>query len=194
MAVDDDAIGLVRQHRWADVELQRARLEDAGCKTIIDLGETKREDALRLIRDKWVGKLVYAFLLADPRRRHLVADFRAALAKIEDRGGVIKDLSTGLDTADKSKRIGLLAVVKDQIRRSQQGKRSAINGTKNPPGRQLVKFTPEQYREAKAIWRDTIDYPTWEDAEKALRQISSAKGEEFTPIRAVRKWGKRTRR
>jgi hypothetical protein len=191
MSVEEYAIGLVRPHRWASVEVQTARLKADGCQAIYDAKELKREGLVRIICAGRVVKLLYAFLLADPRKRKMIEDFRGVLAAIEKRGGVVKDVSTGLDTADKSKWIGLMAVVKDQIRRHQQGKRSALNGTKNPPGRQLVHFTQAQYKEAKAIWRDPIEYPTWASAKSALESITTEKGEKFTTIRAVRKWGKR---
>jgi hypothetical protein len=189
MSVDDDAVGLVRHHRWAKVEFQQARLKEDGCRGIIDLDKTKREEVLRLLRDGRMGKLLYAFLLANPKRtRKVYEDFRDTLAKIEARGGSIKDVSTGLDTTDKTRRTALLDVVRGQARRHLQGAKSVENGRNHKPGRKKQDYTPEQLTEAKAIWRDLVEYPTWPAAREALKQIKSTKGVPFSTDRARRLW------
>jgi hypothetical protein len=189
MAVDDDAIGLVRAHRWAKIDVQVQRLMADGCKTVLDLDKAKREEVLRLLRDGRMGKLLYAFLLANPKRtRKVYEDFRGTLAKIETRGGSIKDVSTGLDTTDKTKRTALLDVVRGQARRHYQGAKSAENGKNHKPGRKQQDYTREQLTAAKAIWRDLVEYPTWPAARAALKQIVSAKGVPFTTDRARRLW------
>jgi hypothetical protein len=145
MAVDDDAIGLVRAHRWAKVDVQTERLRKDGCRAVLDLDTLKRSDLLRLLRDGRVAKLLFAFLLIDPKRkRKLYEDFAAMLAKIEAQKGIIKDVSTGLDTADKARAIALKDVVRGQIRRHKQGAKSAENGTQHKPGRKKGEFAPEQ--------------------------------------------------
>jgi hypothetical protein len=180
----------VRAHRWAKIDIQVQRLRADGCKTVLDLDKTKREEVLRLLRDGRIGKLLYAFLLANPKRtRKVYEDFRDALAKIEARGGSIKDVSTGLDTADKVKRTALLDVVRGQARRHYQGAKSAENGTQHKPGRKLVEFTPAQMQAAYRIWRDMVEYPTWKMKAAALREIVNDKGEEFTEYRARKEWG-----
>jgi hypothetical protein len=192
MAVDDDAIGLVRAHRWANIDVQTRHLRADGCRGIINLDKVSRAEVLRLLRDGRMGKLLYAVFLADPRRKRKVyEDFRDTLAKIETRGGIVKDVSTGLDSADKTKRTALLDVVRGQVRRHLQGAKSAENGRNHKPGRKLVQFSREQIAAAKAIWRDLIEYPTWEAADAALERIVSAKGEKFTRWRARRLWGQR---
>jgi hypothetical protein len=195
MSGDDEAVGLVRHHRWAKIEVQQDRLKEDGCRAIIDLSKTKREEVLRLLRDGRTGKLLYAFLLVDPKRkRKLFDDFRAVLAKIEARGGVIKDVATGLDSADKSRRAAFFDVVRGQCRRHLQGDKWAEEPMRHTPGRKKVEFTPEQIAAAKAIWRDLVEYPTWKAAKDALEQIKTAKDEKFTTDRARRLWKHRTSR
>jgi hypothetical protein len=192
MSGDDDAVGLVRHHRWAKVEVQQDRLEEDGCRAIIDLDKTKREEVLQLLRDGRTGKLLYAFLLVDPKRkRKLFEDFRAVLVKIEARGGIIKDVFTGLDSADKVRRAAFLDVVRGQCRRHLQGAKWAEEVMRHKPGRKKVEFTAEQLAAAKAIWRDRIEYPTWKETDAALEEIVSAKGEPFKRSRAHRLWGPR---
>ena len=73
-----------------------------------------------------------------------------------------------------------------------RGRNSAANGRKNKSkGRSMVEFTPDQLREAKRIWRDTVEYPTWEAARDALAEIVTEKGEKFTTDRARRLWKSR---
>ena len=169
-------------------------LRDDGCSQVVDLEEHKRADVLRLVREGRVFKLVHAFLLASPsKQRGMLADFDKALAEIERKGGAVKDVHTGLISSDPPQRVALRLLVKDQIRRDRQGYKSASNG-KRMKGRQLVVFAPQQLRDAKAIWRDLVDYPTWDVAESALAEIKTEKGEKFTPARAHKLWGPRTRK
>jgi hypothetical protein len=192
MSGDDEAIGLVRVHRWATLDIQTKRLREDGCRAIIDLGSTKREEVLRLLRDGRTGKLLYAFLLVDPKRkRKLFEDFRAVLAKIEARDGIIKDVFTGLDNTDKARRAALLDVVRGQARRHLQGTKWAEEPMRHKPGRKPEEFTAEQIAAAKAIWRDRIEYPTWKATDDALEQIMSANDEPFKRSRAHRLWGPR---
>ena len=192
MSGDEDAVGLVRHHRWAKIEVQQDRLEEDGCRAIIDLDKTKREEVLQLLRDGRTGKLLYAFLLVDPKRkRKLFEDFRAVLAKIETRGGIIKDVFTGLDNTDKARRAALLDVVRGQARRHLQGAKWAEEPMRHKPGRRPQEFTAEQLAAAKAIWRDRIEYPTWKATDDALKQIKSKKDKPFTRARAHRLWGHR---
>jgi hypothetical protein len=195
---DLDAIGLVRDHRWLGAAEQAKRLEADGCRVVLALDDTRkmrqatREDVEKFARKGTTFKLVHAFLLADTRKRRKVAlkaDFCAWLKRLVDKGGaVLKDVDMGLTTERHRKAI--VAVADDMIARHCQGARSAVNGQVQR-GRQLVEFTPQQLKEAKAIWRDTVEYPTWHDARTALAEIVSAKGEKFTTDRARRLWQSR---
>lgn len=195
---DLDAIGLVRDHRWLGAAEQAKRLEADGCRVVLALDDTRkmrqatREDVEKFARKGTTFKLVHAFLLADPRKRRKVgmkADFCAWLKRLVDKGGaVLKDVDMGLTTERHRKAI--VAVADDMIARHCQGYRSAANG-KVQRGRQLVEFDAKQLAAAKAIWRDTVEYPTWHDARTALAAIKSAKGEKFTTDRARKLWQSR---
>jgi hypothetical protein len=195
---DLDAIGLFRSHRWLDDAEQVKRLEADGCRVILALGGGKklkaatREDVEKFTRKGTVLKLVHAFLLADTHTRYTIAmkaDLSAWLKRLVDKkGAVLKDVDMGLTTAKHRKAI--VAVAHDMIARHCQGARSAANGQVQR-GRQLVEFSKQQLADAKAIWRDTVEYPTWHDARTALAAIKSAKGEKFTTDRARRLWNSR---
>src|SRR5687767_6008472 len=114
--MQEDAIGVVRAHRWATLEEQRARLKSDGVRAIIDLGTTPRDELLVGLRDGagTVVKLAYAFLLTDPNKgaKRALTDYRAFAcmmarlphehtrpggAKVRSvKVGHVKDLETGL--------------------------------------------------------------------------------------------------
>lgn len=184
MSVDNDFVGLARAHRWMRTG-QAKVLREAGCSQVIDLDDHKLSDVLRLARSGRVFVLAYAFLLLPPKRT--VPAYERALEQIEAKGGAVKDLHTGLVSNDEPRKTAFRAVVRDQIARDRQGAKAGAIGRANR-GRQLKKFSPQQYTAAKAIWRDLIEYPTWEACDAALAAIKTEKGEPFTRARAHRKW------
>src|SRR5688572_18538343 len=150
MPVDDEAIGLVRDHRWLSVKAQTKQLREAGCSKIFDLAAHDRRDMER-IAGRRVVRLVYAFLLANPdKTRGMWADFLGSLERIEKRDGVVVDLSTRLDS--QTQRAAFLDVVRGQVRRHNQGETSAER--KGKPGRKKRVFTRGQYRLAHEMWKD----------------------------------------
>ncbi len=184
-----DKIGVVREHRWKRAP-EQIKLLRQRCAKVVSLGggdsqQVSRDDLERLARPGTVIELVHAFLLADPRRKRTAggmrADFRAALARLENRGAVIVDVDGGI-CSRKHKR-ALVALADSDISRSNQGAKSATNGARSP-GRQAADFTPAEMRDAKAVWRNVKDYPEWDDAAGAL-----PKG--FTVHRAYKLWGSR---
>jgi hypothetical protein len=185
-----DKIGVVREHRWLGADKQADRLAPR-VRIVVSLGGGKakqitRDDLVMLSREGTTLELVYAFLLAEPRRKHMSGgmrkDFRAALAAIEKRGAQVFDLEGDIGS---DKRKAFLAVVDTDIGRSNRGRSSSLNGHKNKDrGRQAKTFTAAELRDAKAAWRNVKDYPEWADAAKAL-----PKG--FTPARAFKLWGGR---
>ena len=187
MPVDDDVIGLVRAHRWCpDVMAQARRLKEAGCTKIFKLAEQDRRDMERICGRRTV-KLVYAFLLANPdKTRGMWADFMGSLERIEARSGAVVDLDSGLHS--KANRAAFLDVVAGQVRRHNQGEKA--HARKGKPGRQLVMFTAGQHRQARMIWRDVANYPTYDKAKAGLAGIKSGTVA-FSVTRAFRKWGKR---
>lgn len=186
----EDAIGVVRAHRWATLEDQRAKLKADGCRVIVDLGDKPRDTLVPLIRESTVLKLVYAFLLAEPRgARAALADYRAfacRLAKLPRKCvGIVKDLDTGLVAATPGARKAMLAVVKEQLTRHGKGKQSAENGKR---GRARLVLTELQDAKGEAIWRNVALFPEWKDAEAELR-AKVHKG--LTRWQAHRRWGPR---
>jgi hypothetical protein len=82
----------------------------------------------------------------------------------------------------------LLALVDSDLARSNRGAKSATNGALSK-GRPVYEPTKAELADAKAIWRDRVDYPEWRDADAALR---SKVNKRFTAARAYLLWGKRT--
>lgn len=190
MAVDDEAIGLVRAHRWASVAAQTRRLKEAGCSRIFDLDKQDRKDMER-IAGRRVVRLVYAFLLASPAKtRGMWADFLGSLARIEARKGVVVDMSTRLDSA--TQRPAFLDIVRGQVRRHNQGEKSGENHPKGAPGRPEAQYSRGDWRLAYVIWHDPVAYPTWDAAKEALAKIKAANTKEpFSVARAHQKWNGR---
>lgn len=189
----DDTIGVVHEHRWCKPAEQVKRLEEDGCRIIVSLGGGKVkqvtfDDLLKLTREGTVLKFVHAMFLADVRKKGAAvvrASFVTREKKLVDgRGAIIKDLDSGLTSEQPGHRKAILALTDDLIKRHGQGAKTAsVNEARK--GRPLLHFTADEMRDAKAVWRNLKDYPTWDDAASALP-------EKFTVHRAHRLWGKRT--
>jgi hypothetical protein len=195
MDAEDDAIGFVRAHRWATAKAQAKALKEAGCSKVFDLDEQKRPDMER-IAGRRVVKMVYAFLLAMPEKtRGMWADFLASLERIEARDGRVVDVDSGLDS--KENKAAFRAVVRDQVRRHNQGDKSADNHPKGTPGKPEAVFSPGGWRKAHGIWKgkDAANFPSWPAADAELRKIKATNtGEPFTADRAYKKWKGRGKR
>ena len=166
----EDVIGVVRKHRWASVAEQRLRIQEDGCRVIVDLDSTPRDWLFTAIREGTVIKVAFAFLLS--ARKGAVAglaDYRAFADKIAKlpRGcfGYVKDLDTGLVADTAGTRKAMLAIVKEQLAKHGKGLRSHENGKR---GGQLKTFAAVEMERAEAVWGNTKKYPTWEDAAAAL--------------------------
>ena len=137
--------------------------------------------------------LVHAFLLAEQdRTRSMLADFMRALGEIEKREGYVVDVGTGLNSRDN--RAEFLDVVRGQVRRSQQGEQSAENARKGKSGQRPVVFTAGQYKQARVVWRDVKNFPTYDAAKAGLKVIKGQRGKAKVPFslwRAFRKFGRR---
>jgi hypothetical protein len=191
---DDDHIGVVREHRWTSVKLQRERLKADGCRVILDMKDTTRAELFRIVRSGTTVKLFRAYYLADPRNRKKKGGMRAdALATLRrlcckppnGQGAVVKDVETGLSTAEPAQKAAIVALIKDQSVRDGKGLKSAENGANSKRGRVARSFPNDEMRDAKAAWRNVKDYPTWDAVKPVL-----PKG--FTVHRAYKLWGKRT--
>jgi hypothetical protein len=169
---DVDAIGVVRKHRWMPVEAQRLRLQDDGCRIIVDLDTVPRDWLYTAIRERTIVKAAFACLLT-PRQsvRAGLTDYARFADKIAKlpRGcvGVVKDLDTGLIADTPGARKAMLAVVREQLMRSHRGL-AISEGMRR--GRKALVLTELQDAKGEAIWRNVRKYPRWEDAEKALQE------------------------
>lgn len=192
---EQDTIGVVRDHRWLSMHAQAKRLEESGCRIIVALnsgGKWKQVDfeALsRLVRATTTVKFVHLFLLAPPKRFAIVMKRELAIRvkALERKGATVMDVDLGLTTELPAHRKAVLAVAGEMISRDRQGAKSGLNGAQSK-GRPKAAFTPAQIAEAKAIWRDRIDYPRWADVDAALAQIKDGSGNKFTRTRAFRLW------
>lgn len=189
-----DKIGVVRDHRWMTADKQ-AEILDPRCRVVLSLGGGKSklidrhvdlDDLVMLAREGTQIELTHAFLLAEPRRKRLSGgmrtDFRVALKKIKARGAEVFDV-TAVIGSDQP--VPFLAWVDAEIGRSNRGLASAANGENSKRGRKPYEPTKQELKDAKAIWRDRIEYPEWPDADKALREQVN---ERFTAARAYDLW------
>jgi hypothetical protein len=123
-------------------------------------------DLVRMIRGETLIAVQHAMLLADPRhdrkRGGSRAAFWAALDAIEERGGVIWELYTGLRTdrpgeRDKMTRAAIDALARGRHKTRQSDKR----------GRPAKQFTEEQWAKAQAAW-ESMKLKTWADVAPKL--------------------------
>jgi hypothetical protein len=144
MSTSEDTLGVARDHRWMRLAEQQKQLK-ACSRVVITLGDAKGTeskghtlaDIARIIRPGTVVQVMYAFLLAESRgqpgshgkmRR---ATFDKALAIVEGRKGIVRDMLTGLSTETSAQRLALKALAYDQISRSNRGLHSAENGARS---------------------------------------------------------------
>lgn len=186
---DVDTIGVVREHRRLKAKGQRERLVQDGCRAVLDIsvkGGHTREDLERLVRGGTVVKLVHTFLLAEPKSKRKAGgrrkDLLDAMARIEKRGGTIKDVDSGLTTANNEHRYALIALATEQLARDGRGLRSHINGRL---GRPIKTHPPDVWAKAKTIW-ESRKLKTWDDTREPLKALG------LTPRDVWKKFGART--
>lgn len=160
---DDDHIGVVREHRWTSVKLQRERLKADGCRIILDMKDTTRAELLRIVRSGSTVKLFRVYYLADPRNRKKKGgtkeDAITTLKRLcckppHGLGAVVKDVETGLSTAEPAQKTAIIALIKDQATRDGKGLTSVVNGAKSKKGRIPKEFPPGTREKAETIWFD----------------------------------------
>jgi hypothetical protein len=170
MAVENDKIGVVRDHRWIKAGEQRKRLEAEGCRGVLDITSVaSRSDIVKMACQDRVFVLVHAFLLADPRARGkkggMKADLAAFIKEIDKRGAAVKDMETGLTTEQPEHRKAILALAYAHIARSNQGLKSNLNGARS-------KGRPRSWDDPaarKIIWDE------WHSAENRTNKQASEK-------------------
>lgn len=183
--MEEDAIGFVRHHKLIKAGGQRSALIKDFCRAIIEDGKPGQNRAAleKLVRSGTLVKLYSLFLLAEPNTRRKPGGWRKdlldAMARIEKRGGIIKDVSMQATTANPEQRYGMVAVALEKL--AKNGRATPLHAGKR--GRIAKVFTDADMAKAKAVW-ESRKYRTWQEAAAAL-----PKG--FTPERAYRIWGKR---
>lgn len=188
--MSNDIIGLIRvlKPRYTEAG-QRAALTAPGinARCILNLADATREEVLRMTRPGTVLAIQHLHLIADPTRKHQKGGMRADLWKaidaFERKGAVFWELYTGLRTDTKAGRDTMTRAAVETLAR---GRHKTERSDKR--GRPEADFTPQQLRDAKAIWRNVKDYPRWEDADAALAEIVSKNGRAFTRNRAFALW------
>ncbi len=185
MVAQNDKIGVVRDHRWVKAVEQHRRLEAEGCRGIVEIDGKKnpvhQSDIIKMACPGRVFALAHAFLLADPKGRNrrggVKADFDAVLKALTDKGAIVKDMETGLTTETAEHRRAVMAVSYSHIARSNQGLKSALNGTRSR-GRPKEWADP---KDRKIIWEEwhSSEHKTNADAVKAAserlgREVSHA--------------------
>lgn len=187
----EDVVGVVRKHRWASVDVQTEKLQADGCKRILDLNKIERSQLVAMVRERTVIKVLYAFLIADQRKKgvnRMLADYQKFtdhLANLPRKcRGSIMDLDSGFLAETPAQRRAMLAVVRGQIASHLKNAKSVRN---LPRGGQVKVFTTEQIDTARQIWENVRRYPTWEAAEAAFNERVPG----FTKWRANRDFGKR---
>lgn len=191
----EDSIGLTRVHRWASIALQTERLEAAGCRVIISLDKYSREQLIRMIREKTVLKVLHASFLINPAKRGAIRRLRDYERFAEELANLkrgcsasVLDVDTGLHADTPGTRRAMLALVRDQIAKDLRGKVSPTNGKR---GAQPLDLPPELKERGRGIWMDVVRYPTWDDAERALKEQVH---KDFTKWRANREYRLRPKR
>lgn len=184
MSTSEDTLGVARDHRWMRLTEQQKQLKPIS-RVVVALGDTKGrdagkghtlEDVLRIIRPGTVVQVMYAFLLAESRSqpgkygKMRRAAFDKALAAVEKRKGIIRDVLTGLSTETPAQRLALKALAYDQIARSNKGLNSAENGTRSR-GRPLQWADPAHRQIVWEEWHSNAHATNTDAANEASRRI-----------------------
>ena len=180
MSTTEDTIGIARDHRWMRLAEQQKQLK-ACSRVVMALGDQagrngrgyRLDDVVRIIRPGTVVQLMYAFLLADHKTetsRLRRTAFDKALAAVEDRKGIVRDVLTGLSTETKEKRRALVASTYDQISHSNRGFRSGENGARSK-GRPKQWDAPEHRQIIWEEWHSNAHQTNTDAAKAASRRI-----------------------
>lgn len=184
MSTTEDILGVARDHRWMRLAEQQRQLKVANSRVVLVLGDAKGRDAgghtltgiLPIIRPGTVVLLTHVFLLAESRSqpgthgRTRRSTFDKALAAVEGRKGIVRDLLTGLSTETPAKRLALKALAYDQIARSNKGLNSAENGARSR-GRPSRWADPERRQIIWDEWHSSAHATNTDAANEASRRM-----------------------
>ncbi len=183
MSTNEDTLGIARDHRWMRLAEQQKQLK-ACSRVVATLGDAKGieskgnrlEDVARIIRPGTVVQLMYAFLLAESRGaaggygRMRRATFDKAMALVEGRKGIVRDMLTGLSTETPAQRRALIDAAYGQIARSNQGLSSSENGSRSR-GRPKQWDKPENRQIIWDEWHSSAHATNTDAANEASRQM-----------------------
>ena len=139
--------------REAQLERLTGEVYEAGSK---DHGAKARKELIKSIRRGDVVEVCEIYLLAldtgrsDKQRRDMLATVDA----IEDRGGIVVELSTGFRSNVRREWAKMQAEAFYRLALGGKGRRSAANGRRSKGRPPKFDLTPEQDRAAKAAWFD----------------------------------------
>lgn len=173
------------------VEIQEDRLKADGCRVVVSLDKVDRDQLKRMIRERTVVKVVYPFLLVDPRKRGVIrmvtdySKFAEELANLPRKcHAYIKDVESGFVAETVPQRRVMLSVVREQCAAHHKGAKSVKN---LPRGGQRKLFSDEQIETARLIWENVRRYPSWDSAQAGFDERVPG----WTVWRANREFGKR---
>lgn len=165
----DDIIGLIRvlKPRYTEAGQRTAlAVKEVNTRCVLDLGNTTREELLRMTRPGTVIAILHLHLLADPKRKRqkggMRADLWEALDLIEKKGGVVWELYTGLKT---STREGRDMMTREAVETLARGRHKTERSDKR--GRPEKKFTDAEWTQAKTAW-DSRKLKRWVDVKAKL--------------------------
>lgn len=180
---NEDAIGFIRPHRRIGEKVQRSDLIADGCRAIVD----DRDALERMTRQGTVLKVRNIFLFTDPRSRGKKGGWRKDLlsfmGRICKRGGIIKDVTTQLTTANPDHKFTLIDLAMRQL--ASNGR--TVHLEKQRSGRRAMVFPKESENKIEKIWLNVRDYPFEQDAMTAIKKIEK----DYSAARARREYGPR---
>jgi hypothetical protein len=176
----EDTIGFIRPHARIGEKVQRSALIADGCRAILD----DRVALERMARPGTVVKVRHLFLLADPKSRRKQGGWRkdllTCMGRLEKKGAIIKDVSSGLSTANPEHRYLL---VEGAIKALASNGRT-VHLEKKRSGRRPMVFSTDDNNKAEKVWLNVKRYPTEAEAQTAMP-------EGFSTSRARKLWGPR---
>jgi hypothetical protein len=173
---------------------QRKAMESHSIPTVIHEGKQVRESEIckiipgeldHFVRMAGDGRLLavqHLFLLGNPKvrgRGEKAKDLWATIRRIEAKGAILWELSTGRRSDDRDQRDEM---IEDAVVALAKGRHKRHRGDKRR-GRPKAEFTAEEWQRAFDVWHSR-KIRRWKDVDAAL-----PKG--FTRDRAYEKWGAR---
>lgn len=167
----NDVIGYIRVilPRYTDAGQRKAMDAHSLDRVLTEGGKRSHgniADLLRMVRPDTTVAIQHAFLLADPKTRRKRGGTRASFWKafdaIEQRGGVIWELYTGLKSDTREGRDAMTRAAVETLARGRHKTRAS-----DKRGRPKKTFPAADLTKAKALW-ESRKLKTWADVEAKL--------------------------